>query len=356
MNDGCVYLPAIIGNDSLKARLGKDISSGRLSHAYIIEGKKGSGRHTIAKNIIAAIECDSRQASPSLNIFGEPVRLSLPCGECPSCQKILSDKSPDVSIIGIPEDRVTIGVETSRDLKADMYTAPNELSVKAYVIEDADLMTEEAQNALLLSFEEPPEYVLCFILCESSMNLLETIRSRAQALRTELLSEDKIEEYLLLNYPVSHSIRSEDPKAWRTLLFVANGCIGKAIELLDKNRRETVLENRSEVKKLISVLLSADRAAAVKAISVFGKKRQSAIEKIELLQFAVRDLLLLKKTDNAPLCFYEDAEEALELSTRYTSRSLLMLYDASETAKRDLLANANVKLALTNMILNAGLL
>ena len=356
MSGACVYLPAIIGNDTLKARLGKDVRGGRLSHAYIVEGKKGSGRHTIVKNIIAAIECEAKGAYPSQNIFGEDIKLSLPCGECPSCRKILSDKSPDVSLIGIPDDRVTIGVETSRDLKADMYTAPNELSVKAYVIEDADLMTEEAQNALLLSFEEPPEYVLCFIICESSMNLLETIRSRAPVLRTELLSSDKIEDYILRNYPAAHAMRRENPEEWNTLLFVADGCIGRAIELLEGSRRKEIFKDRDEVKSLISILLSSDRAAATRAISGFGKKRQGAIEKIELLQFAVRDLLLLKKTDNAPLCFYEDADEALELSTRYTSQSLLKLYDAAEIAKRDLLSNANVKLALTNMILNAGLL
>ena len=356
MSDGCIYLPAIIGNDTLKARLGKDVSEGRLSHAYIIEGKKGSGRHTIAKNIIAAIECEAREAYLSQNLFGEKKQILLPCGKCPSCRKILSDKSPDVAVIGLEEDRSTIGVETSRDLKSDMYTAPNELSVKAYIIEDADLMTEEAQNALLLSLEEPPEYVLCFIICESSMNLLETIRSRASTLRTEFLSADKIEEYLFENEPSSYTIRKENPDEWKAILFVADGCIGKAVELLDKNRRDTVFENRNEVKNLISVLLSSDRAAATKAIAAFGKKRQGAIEKIVFLQFALRDLLLLKKTDNAPLCFYEDAEEATELSTRYTSLSLLKLYDAAETAKRDLQANANVKLALTNMLLNAGLL
>lgn len=356
MSDTCVYLPAIIGNDALKKRLGKDVSDGRLSHAYIIEGKKGSGRHTIVKNIIAAIECETKGSYPPQNIFREDLNLSLPCGECESCRKILADKSPDVSLIGIPDDRVTIGVEISRDLKNDMYTAPNELSIKAYVIEDADLMTEEAQNALLLSFEEPPEYVICFIICESSMNLLETIRSRAPTLRTELLPSDKIEEYLLDKFPSSGTLQKEHFKEWQTLLFVADGCIGKAIELLDKTYRDSVFKDRNEVKGLISVLLSSDRAAATRVIASFGKKRQEAIGKIEFLQFAIRDLLLLKKADNAPLCFYEDADEALELSTRYTSQSLLKLYDAAEIAKRDLEANANVKLTLTNMILNAGLL
>lgn len=356
MNNGYVYFPEILGNDTLKERIGRDVSESRLSHAYIIEGKRGSGRHTIAKSIVAAIECESRGLDPSPNMFGESKPHTLPCGECPSCRKILSDKSPDVSVIGLEEDRSTIGVETSRDLKSDMYTAPNELSVKAYIIEDADLMTEEAQNALLLSFEEPPEYVLCFILCESSMNLLETIRSRAPTLRTEFLPIDKIEKYLIDNYPAAVTLCRENPDEWKTLLFVADGCIGTAIDLLDKQRRDSVLSDRNEVKELVSTLLSSNRSAAVKAIGGFGKKRQSAIDRIVLLQFALRDLLLLKKSDSAPLCFYEDAEEALELSTRFTSRSLLKLYNAAETAKRDLQANANVKLALTSMLISAGLL
>ena len=147
MTDEIIYFPNIVGNGSLIRRLSRDIAENRLSHAYILEGARGSGRHTLALNAIAAIECSAR---------GEHTAHSpIPCGRCKSCEKILSGKSPDVITIGLAEDRATIGVDAVRALKDDIYTAPTDLSIKAYIIEDADLMTTQAQNALLIAEDVP---------------------------------------------------------------------------------------------------------------------------------------------------------------------------------------------------------
>ena len=356
LTDGRVYFPDVLGNDALKARLGKDIADDHLSHAYIIEGAKGSGRHTVALSVAAAIECKMRKSVVQTDLFGEVQNSTVPCGECLSCRKILSGKSPDVKIIGLDDDRVTIGVETIRDLKDDMYTAPNDLSVKVYIIENADLMTEQAQNAFLLSLEEPPEYVLFFLLCEGSVSLLETIRSRAPTLRTTRLDASQIESYLISNDPRATELRDSNEKDWKTLLFVADGRIGYALELLDARVRSSLFESRDDVKKIISLLLSSNRAAALGAIPDFGKRRPDVRRKLSLLQHALRDLLLLKKSENAPLCFYEDTEEALELSTRFTSHSLLSLYDAASRAQDDLDENSNIRLTLTYMMQKAGLI
>ena len=355
MAEGSVYFPTILGNDSLKHRLGKDIAENHLSHAYIIEGPRGSGRHTVAMNVAAAIECHARESIGLTDLFGETGGSNIPCGVCPSCQKILSGKSPDIITVGLEEDRVTMGVESIRSLKEDIYIAPNDLSIKVYIIENCDVMTEQAQNAFLLSLEEPPEYVLFFLLCESSMNLLETIRSRAPTLRTTRLTPKIIGAYLA-SLPAAKVFLEESPKDFETLLFIADGRLGYAIDLLDKKTRDGIFASRNEVKKLLSLLLRTNRALAIESIGDFGKKRPEAINRITYLQYALRDLLLLKKSENLPLCFFEDAEEALELSTRFTSKSLLALYDAAERAKKDLEANANVKLTLTNMMLSAGLI
>ena len=356
MAEGSVYFPTLLGNDSLKHRLGKDRAENHLSHAYIIEGPRGSGRHTVAISVAAAIECQSRESAGLTDLFGGISTSPIPCGKCPSCQKIFSGKSPDIITVGLEDERVTMGVDSIRKLKEDIYIAPNDLSVKVYIVEDCDVMTEQAQNAFLLSLEEPPEYVVFFLLCESSMNLLETIRSRAPSLRTTRLTPEIIGSYLLANVPAAKTLREESPKDFETLLFIADGRLGYAIELLDKKTRESIFANRNEVKKLLSLLLRSNRALAVESIGSFGKKRHEAINRITYLQYALRDLLLLKKSENLPLCFFEDAEEALELSTRFTSKSLLALYDAAERAKKDLETNANVKLTLTNMMLSAGLI
>ena len=175
----------IAGNETLKTRLANEISEGKLSHAYILEGSKGSGKHLFAMGIAAALSCENRGNDSS----------PLPCRTCPSCKKILSGNSPDIIHVG-KGDKATLGVEAIRTLKQDVWIAPNDSDVKVYIIEDAHLMTIQAQNALLLTLEEPPSYVLFLLLCESAAPLLETVRSRAPILRTEPLEAETIGNFL----------------------------------------------------------------------------------------------------------------------------------------------------------------
>ena len=356
MSDETLFFPSIIGNDSLKKRFYRDVSENHLSHAYIIEGPRGSGRHTVALQVAAAVECERRGDGDGFNLFGEPSRTPLPCGECPSCRKILEGKSPDIITVGLVDDKITLGVDSIRSLKDDMYTAPNDLSVKVYIIEVADLMTEQAQNAFLLSLEEPPEYVLFFLLCESSMKLLETVRSRAPTLRTERVTADEVAEAVLEKDDRAVTLKTEAYEDFEAIITMSQGSIGRALELLDQKTRESEFEARNDAKK-IAMLISGSRSREVfEALADLGKKRQDVNRRLALLQYAIRDLMLLKKSDVAPLCFFTDRDEALELSTRFTASGLLALYDSSVIARNDLDAGANVRLTLMNMMLRADLI
>ncbi len=332
----------IIGNVELKTRLSEDISNGTFSHAYVIEGPKGSGRHTLALSTAAALSCLSDSGRP--------------CGECKSCRKILTGQSPDIVISGLDGEKVTIGVESIRKIKEDMATAPNDLNIKVYIIEDADRLTVQAQNAFLLSLEEPPEYVIFFLICENSNSLLETVRSRAPSLRLKRLSESTVEEYLLNNDKRAERLKDEDENTFKTVIFASDGCIGQAIYLLDTKAQKALLDERESAKKILSLLSCPNRNEVLKLISSFGTKRQEVSRYLNSVQYALRDLILLKKTDSAVLCFFPDREEAQELSTRYTSASLNALYDALCSATDELDANANVKLTLLNMAQKAGLI
>lgn len=356
MSSEATFFPNVVGNEALKRRLYKDVTENHLSHAYVIEGERGSGRHTVALSVAAAIECERRKSGGSVDLFGNAHDQNIPCSTCPSCEKIFGGKSPDVMTVGLEDDKATIGVDTVRNIKNDMYTAPNDLSVKVYIIEDADLLTVQAQNALLLSLEEPPEYVLFFLICENSGNLLETVRSRAPTLRTVHIGWDEIEKYLLENDKRALALKEEDAESWRMLIFLAGGSIGRAIELLDTKRRERILEHRKDAQTVITLMSERNRAAAFEVISSFGTKRNEIISKLSYLQYALRDLLLLKKDENVPLCFFPDREAAQELSTRLTAPSILSLYDATVNARDDLEANSNVRLTLMNMLRSASLI
>ena len=311
----------IVGNESLKLRLSEDIARSSLSHAYIVEGKAGSGRRTLSLSVVAALSCENRGTDKK-----------VPCCSCKNCRKIFERRSPDVIFKGIEDDRVTVGIETVRDVKNDVYIAPNDLDVKAYIIEDADSMTEQAQNAFLILLESPPPYAVFFLICENSTSLLETVRSRAPALRMERLASEDVKEYLLKNHSRARALYEQDPGALDSAVFCGEGSIGASLELLDPKRREKLLSSKANAEKLISMLSSSDKKNAFSVAMTLSKKRTEARDELICMQSAIRDLILLKKSDTAHLCFFEDREAAAELATHYSSASLFALYDASKEA------------------------
>lgn len=337
---------SFIGNDQLKKKLLSDISSSSLSHAYIIEGKKGSGRHTLAYLIAAALSCEKLSEANS----------PLPCLECASCRKILEHKSPDVITLG-RDGKATFGVDIIRSLKNDIHTVPNDLEYKIYVIEDADTMTTQAQNAFLLSLEEPPRFVKYFLLCEDSHSLLETIRSRAQTLKTESIREEDIDEYLQKNFESAQRLKRADTYSYNELITASENCIGRAIELLDPKIFEAVAYNRKLARDFVNAV--AYKQSGQKAIEVYSRfdgGREEFSRQLSVTATAVRDLIALQRTENAPLLFYNDREEALSLSDMLNIRRLINIYDSLRNAEYSISINANVKLTLVKLFSESGLI
>ena len=341
-------MPQIVGNPHLRRRLLDDILGGTLSHAYLLEGPAGSGKHTLAWQIAAALACENQKKD------GVP----LPCGECPSCRKIREGKSPDIMVFG-REDRATIGVETVRRIREDVHTFPNDLDFKLYIIEDAHTMTAQAQNALLLTLEEPPSFVRFLLLCENTQTILETVKSRAPILRTESIDPDSIEEYLCRTENAARSLRDSAPSEWREILLSADGCIGRAKQLLDPKMRKPILARRRLAQEFIDATLSnRDRSGRMLAIfGALGAKREEINEWLLTVETALRDLILLKKSETAPLLFYTDREDALALSDRIAAATLFRMYENCEEARCAIfIRNANTRLTLMELSLRSGMI
>ncbi len=335
----------MVGNDALRRRLGEDILAGRLSHAYIIEGKHGSGKHMLALRIAAALACE-----------GRPANAALPCRSCAACRKILSGNSPDVIYIN-RGDKATLGVDAIRGLRQDVYIPPNDVSAKVYIIEDAHLMTPQAQNAFLLTLEEPPAYVLFLLLCESTAPLLETVRSRAPTLRTEPIDAERIGAYIAKSSTDAARLQKDSPEDFSEILAAANGSIGRALELLDPKRRRPILALRETARGIVRLCAKHARGAdAVRCISAFSQKRDELTEQLSAVLLALRDLLLTKQSEQAPLCFFADREEAIRLSYSFTTPELLTLCDSVGEAVDKLRKNANVRLTVTTLAVAVGLL
>lgn len=333
----------IIGNKALRERLHSDITAGTLSHAYIIEGKAGSGRHTLAKSIIAALACTSN---------GD----ALPCGECKDCRDIFENKCPDVFTIG-REDKASLGIDAIRGIKSTIMAVANNLEFKAYILEDADTITLQAQNAFLLTLEQPPTRVYFFILCENARSLLETIRSRAAVLRTEALDNNEVDRYICsekVDKAVSDAaknLKTNAPDEYATVLLSANGSIGRAIELLSPKTRKPIIASREIAISFINSLMKhSSSEPAITLFPYFSTKRDEVISQLEYVKSALRDLILLKKCETAPLCFFSDREYAMDLSAMLVERKLICAFDEVSRTQSKLLANANVRLALTDLL------
>lgn len=340
------YLTAVVGNRALCHRLGQELEAGSFAHAYILEGPEGCGKSTLACELIKALACERRTEATA----------PLPCGGCPTCQKIAAGNSPDVIHIHRESGKATMGVDTVRALRCDVITVPNDLSFKVYIIHDAHTMTVQAQNALLLTLEEPPAFVLFLLLAEDAGALLETIRSRAPILRIEPTRTADIEAYLLspmrerriLN--AATALKNDAPEDFAALLKMSEGRIGKALALLDESKRAPMLESRAAVAEICRLLAARTGADALLcALLALGTKREEVTARLQLLKTALRDLVLLACSESAALLFFTEERGAAELASRFTTHRLFAYIEQIDSTVAALAANGNVRLLLMQL-------
>ena len=335
---------SLIGNDDLYNYFISCAKTNSLSHAYILLGAKGTGKHTLARLISSAINCENRTLECA----------DIPCYECSSCKKILADNSADIITISREKDKASIGIEPIRQIKTDIAVYPNDGDFKVYIIEDAHSMTTQAQNALLLTLEEPPEYVIFILLCEHTETILETIKSRAPILRIKTPEHYEVVEYLKENYPSVRTFINNSPEEFDQIYMASSGSIGRILELVSSSERKHVLQNRELVQRLVEAI--AHRTVArdfAELMALFPQKRDER-ERIvlQLAEFecALRDLMVIKKADNPTMTFFTNCDYAEELSYCISVQKITEIISLVENARISLLKNANIKLTLTNLL------
>ncbi len=209
---GGVGMEALLGNERLKSGLAAAFASDRLSHCYLLAGPEGSGKHSLARILAAAMECTEG--------------AKRPCGHCLQCRKVLDGVHPDVITVDDPAKK-TVTVEQIRQARADVYVKPNEGRRKIYVIPRAMDMNPAAQNALLKVIEEPPDYGAFLLLTDAAERLLPTIRSRSVTLRLSPLTEAEGLKALAERCP------GKDPDARAAAWARSEGWLGQALRLLE---------------------------------------------------------------------------------------------------------------------------
>ena len=315
----------LIGNEDIKNTLGSAIVRGEFSHAYIIEGPYGSGKHTVARLASAAIMCQNSD--------------TLPCKRCNLCQKILNDSCTDVRFYN------AFKVEDVRKIKAEIYNSATECDYQVFIFNDAHKMNVQAQNALLLSLEEPPKNIIFFLLCQDASMLLETIRSRAQILRTKPLTNEQILNYIRRN--VDSSVSDE---ALYQIVVSSSGSLGYALDMLDPEKAEELIKSRTQAQTFVESVLDSSAVGSELLRSMFLWKRDKIKELLCVSLTALRDLALIKKSKNASLCFYTSSEIAYEIATKYSLKKILGLIDTISKGIDNLGVNASVPGTLTSIL------
>lgn len=175
----------LLGNERLKENLAESLAKGHISHFYLICGTEGSGKHTLAKLLAAAILCQGRDK---------------PCLHCTPCRKVLDGNHPDFITVDDPEKK-TVPVDLIRQARADIYVQPNESEYKIYLFPRAQDMGLPGQNALLKVLEEPPKYGVFLLLTDNPDKLLPTVRSRCTELNMQALPENLLRQQLRRDFP-----------------------------------------------------------------------------------------------------------------------------------------------------------
>ncbi len=333
--------PELLANGAIKDLLGEDILQGKHSHAYIIDGPEGSGKHTAAMQTAMAILCENKGRGG----------FSLPCGICVSCKKISAGFSTSVEFVNRRKE-ATLQVKPIRDMLAGVSYLPEDGDYKIYIIEEAEKMTPQAQNALLLTLEEPPAHAVFILLTADSGALLETIRSRAHILKTETLSAQFILKTL---YRLSRDgvISENDDKKLKSAASAAMGSLGNAIALCNKNNASPLLRYRELASQLTDALLFAGSAEAVVFCRSLDLKRTECESVLFYSMMTVRDYIALKSGSDTTLSC-TDAEKARADATKASLPKLCIVYSLLEAAQDDICRkNASVGTVLCTLAANA---
>ena len=313
----------IYGQDAIKEYLSNVLRTGKLPHAYIINGEKDSGKEFIARLFARTLQCEKQGAEP--------------CGECHSCRQALSGNHPD--IIRVTHEKPgSIGVEDiRRQVNNDMAIKPYESPHKIYIINEGEKMTPQAQNALLKTLEEPPAYGMIMILTASVEALLPTIASRCVVLDMKPVRDDIVRKYLM------EELETPDYKANVCVAF-ARGNIGRAKLLASSEDFDKVKEEAVMLLKYIHDMEIAEIVAAIKHI---GEYKMDVTDYLDLISIWYRDVLLFKATNDVNhLIFKEEIKYIRKEADRTSYEGIESVLNALEKARIRLTYNVNFDLTM----------
>ena len=318
----------ILGHEQIIAHLQNAIEEDKVSHAYIFNGPEASGKMMLAEAFAMALQCE-----------GEGKR---PCLECRSCRQAADHNQPDIIYVS-HEKPNTIGVDDIRtQINNDIDIKPYSSRYKVYIVDEAQKMNQQAQNALLKTIEEPPAYAIILLLTTNADSFLQTILSRCITLNLKAVKEDKIKEYLMKHYQIP------DYQADICAAF-SQGNIGKAIQLASS---EEFGELKASVLQLMKRLEDIDLYEMTGAVKQIAEYKLSVNDYFDLMMIWFRDVLYLKATNDVDgLIFKDEVYDIKKQAAKRSYQGIETILEALEKAKIRLNANVNFDLVIELLLL-----
>lgn len=318
----------ILGHEQIKEYFKNALERRQVSHAYILTGEAGMGRKTLANAFAMALQCESGTAEP--------------CGVCHSCRQFLSGNHPDVVYVR-HEKPGSIGVDDVREqIINDVTIKPYSSPYKIYIVDQAELLTAQAQNALLKTIEEPPEYAVLFFLTTNAEGFLPTILSRCTILKLKPLYDHVIKGYLKNHEKVS------DHQADVCTAF-ARGNLGRAIALSGSEEFVQMQEIVLHLLKHVMDMPVYEMAAALKEMK---EANLNINDCLDFMQLWFRDILMFKATKDTSLFIFKDEYKYIRKIADHSSfDGIEKILKAIDKVKVRLDANVNFELAMELMLL-----
>ena len=320
---------SIIGQEQIKEHMQNALQMQKISHAYIIHGEKSTGKEFVARVFAMALQCEKGGAEP--------------CNECHSCKQALSKNQPDIIYV-THEKPNTISVEDIRlQVNNDVAIKPYSSKYKVYIINEAEKMTVQAQNAILKTLEEPPAYVVILLLVSNLRTLLPTILSRCVTLNMKPVSDTLVRKYLM------EELKVPDYRADVCVAF-ARGNIGKAKALASSEEFDNV---KNEALALLKHVHDMELQEIIQAVKKINEYKLEISDYLDIMSIWYRDVLLFKATADAnSLVFREEIQAIRKVVARCSYEGIEIVIHALAKAKKRLEANVNFELTMELLFLD----
>lgn len=318
----------IIGHEQIKEHLQKAIEGKKVSHAYILTGEAGMGRKSLANAFAMTLLCEKG--------------LREPCMDCHACKQAMSRNHPDLIYV-THEKPASIGVDDIREqINNTIMVRPYSSYYKIYIVDEAEKMTVQAQNALLKTIEEPPAYAIIILLTTNQDAFLPTILSRCVQLKLKPLRDAAVKQYLKQSLEIPEDLAD-------VYAAFARGNLGKAIHLASSEEFQILYK---KMLYLLKHVKEADMSELLEFIKKLKEDNLDIRECLDFMQIWYRDILMFKVTKDINLLIFKDEYNTInELSSRTGYDGFEAILEAIDKARTRLDANVNTELALELMLL-----